>query len=837
MQRILALIVFISSVFAAFAQDAGTEAARRTIVRTIGTFPDNVDLARIEKAADGRDRYAVSAHDGRLLIEGSNPVAICKAFHDYLLDNGYGVINWSGDRIELPASFPDMDRKEVCTPFEHRLYMNVCAFGYTTPFWNWERWEREIDWIALHGFDMPMAPVATEAILSRVWRQMGLTQEEIDVLFTGPAHMPWQRMGNMSGLYGAPSEEWHRSQIEMQHRILDRMRELGIKPVIQGFAGFVPPTIKRLYPDVTITETKWCGMHNWWLSPMDPLFVEIGQRFVREWEKEFGKCKYYLVDSFNEMALPFGKKGSSERAETLHEYGRTIYRSLSGANPDAVWVIQGWMFGNQRDIWDQASVEALLGSVPAGRMIVLDLAVDFNKYIWRSEKSWDYLDGFFGCDWIYSTVPNFGGRSALTGDLEFYANGHLDALQSPRKGRLTGYGTSPEGLETNDVVYELISAAGWSDSRIDLDDFLHKYSAARYGSCPEQIDGFWREMRQSSYGNFTDNGRYRWQNRPFAHRMPTLGINDHYFTAIESFLDCADKLGSSPAYRTDATLYAAFYLCSRADIALHALNWAYVNGDRRKAEAMAERFEQLLSDADRLLASHPILRLERWCEQARAAGCSAEESDRLVGESRRLVSTWGSPYLSDYSCRIWSGLLRDYYLPRMKQYFKVKAAGTVFDFIEYDEQWHSRRGISPVEPFDDPLEAACRLVAEARDLTESDIDRPENAIDFWSPFEFNRESLRHSFTISHEQFEKMRAIRFRPTRGDDAIEIERIVFQTETGRHVDQKTDIRLDGCNAVEVQLDKAPLTAPLPREVTVYVYYKARIAADSYGAIEAIY
>lgn len=837
MRRSVVIIVALSIFFATHAQNGDIGAARRTIERTIGYVPANMDFAEMEKTADGLDRYAVSADNGQLLIEGSSAVAICKALHDYLLENGYGVITWSGDRIELPASFPDMERKEICTPFEHRLYMNVCAFGYTTPFWGWERWEREIDWMALHGFDMPMAPVATEAILSRVWSQMGLAQEEIDVLFTGPAHLPWMRMGNMSGLYGAPSEEWHRSQIALQHRILDRMRELGIKPVIQGFAGFVPPALKRLYPDITVTETKWCGMHSWWLSPMDPLFVEIGQRFVREWEKEFGKCEYYLVDSFNEMALPFGEKGSPERAETLREYGRTIYRSLSGAEPDAVWVLQGWMFGNQRYIWDRASVEALLGGIPEGRMIVLDLSVDSNEYTWRSEKSWDYLDGFFGCDWIYSTVPNFGGRSALIGDLEFYANGHLDALQSPHKGRLSGYGTSPEGLETNDIVYEIISAAGWSDSRIDLDAFLRDYSAARYGSCPEEIEEFWREMRRSSYGCYTNNGYYDWQSRPFAHRMPALGIDDSYFTAIERFLDCADRLGDSPEYRTDAIQYAAFYLCSRADIALSALNWAYVAGDSRKAEAMARRFRRLLSDADRLLASHPILRLERWCEQAETAGCSTEESDRWVGEARRIVSTWGGPYLSDYSCRVWSGLLRDYYLPRMERYFEAKAAGTTANLAEYDEQWHLRRDIPPIEPFDDPLTAARRLVDEARDLGFEVIDRPENAIDFWSPFEFRTESLRHSFTMSHEQFEKMRAIRFRSTRGDDPIEIERIVFATENGRHVDQEVDIRLDGRDAAEVVLDKAPMTEPLPHEVTAYIYYKARIAADNYGTIEAVY
>lgn len=212
--------------------------------------------------------------------------------------------------------------------------MNVCTFGYTSPFWGWDEWEREIDWMALHGFDMPLAPIAGEAILARVWRRMGLTDEEIGVLFTGPAHLPWMRMGNMSGLDGAPTPQWHEAQIALQHRIIDRMEALGMTPVYQGFAGFVPPAMKRIHPETTLTETKWSGFKNWMLSPLDPLFSEIGTAFIRAWEEEFGKGKYYLIDSFNEMDVPFGPKGSPERAATLRHYGETIYRSLAEANPD-----------------------------------------------------------------------------------------------------------------------------------------------------------------------------------------------------------------------------------------------------------------------------------------------------------------------------------------------------------------------------------------------------------------------------------------------------------------------------------------------------------------------
>ena len=29
--------------------------------------------------------------------------------------------------------------------------------SYSSAFWDWRRWEREIDWMALHGVNLPLA--------------------------------------------------------------------------------------------------------------------------------------------------------------------------------------------------------------------------------------------------------------------------------------------------------------------------------------------------------------------------------------------------------------------------------------------------------------------------------------------------------------------------------------------------------------------------------------------------------------------------------------------------------------------------------------------------------
>ncbi|MCM1176130.1 MAG: alpha-N-acetylglucosaminidase [Bacteroides sp.] len=851
MKRLKQLVCALVSgiMFSGCGNDAASQ-AEKVIERTFGKMPGNVRIV-VNGSPDSTDTYTLSVSGGVLTVSGNSTVSVCKGFHDYILENGYGVATWTGNRLELPEELPDMEIVRKVSPFKGHLYQNVCTFGYTSPFWGWKEWEREIDWMALHGFDMPLAPIAGEAILARVWKEIGLSQEEIDAYFTGPAHFPWMRMGNMTAVDGGMSQEWHRQQIELQHRINDRMLALGMTPVYQGFAGFVPKAVKEHWPEVDMMTTKWSGHESYMLSPVDSLFSVIGTAFIREWEKEFGKGKYYLIDSFNELDIPFGEKGSKERHDKLKYYGETIYRTLADANPDAVWVMQGWMFGYQRDIWDPESVEALLSGAPDDRLMIIDLAVDFNNYVWKNGNSWDNLNGFYGKPWIWSTVPNFGGRTALKGPLDFYLNGHLEALKSASMGRLTGFGTSPEGVESNEILYELISAAGWSSEEIDIEAFLDSYSKARYGCPDEAFTEFWSELRQSVYCNFTNNARFLWQQRPAYHRGETMNINEHYFNGIESFMSVADKYSDNELYVADAVQYAALYAAAKADYVLKAANWAIVAGDMEKAAALKDLLVMMLRDIDRLLESHPVLRLQRWLDMSAAMATSHQEEEQFAKEVKRLVSTWSGPNLKDYSARVWSGLIRDYYIPRMDLYFTEAIRGGYADLISLDNSFHYGTGygtpvdwcpegeslLSDAQPFADPLAAACEMVDRysaivygEREASIPDgkggriqtwnIYAPDSEVGFWCPQDFEGKARKRLYmTIMADDYADIDGLEFSNMRGEH-VNIAKVEFKsgpnwlgTEIVKSVAPGADGRL------RVPHKGPGSTAGMEREVAVYV------------------
>ena len=738
-----------------------TDPAKEVIQRVANNRSLDISLAL--KNDHGNNYFSYAVKDGKLHIQASDNVALCRGFYDYVKSNHLGMYAWSGNNIQLPSSFKDTPSKKIVSPFKNHYYFNVVTYGYSMPYWNWERWEKEIDWMALHGINMPLALVANEAISARVWAKLGLTQKEINDYFVGPAHLPWMRMGNISGIDGPLSTDWHEKQIALQHKILKKMKALGMKPICPAFAGFIPKAFKRIYPTVKITETSWGGaFHNWMLSPEEELFHTIGKLFIEEWEKEFGKNDYYIADSFNEMDIPFPPKNDPTRYSLLASYGERVYNSIKDGNKDAVWVMQGWMFGYTRDIWDYKTLEALVSRVPDEKMLLLDLAVDYNKHFWKTEVNWEFYKGFYNKPWVYSVIPNMGGKSGMTGVLSFYANGQWEALRSKNKGNLAGFGMAPEGIENNEVIYELVCDAGWSESEINLQQWLKDYSLCRYGKYPTELKEFWDHMLSSVYGTFTDHPRYNWQFRPRENRKGSINANDTFYQGVEKLAEIAHTMNTdkAPLFTYDLVQWVAAYVGGKLEILIGQIEDAYAQKNLSQASALEKKFESYMLRMDALLAAFPTTNMQSWIDKARAYGKDKQDADKYESNARRIVTIWGPP-VDDYSARIWSGLIRDYYLQRWKFYFAQKKSGKKFDFPTWEANWvEQAKGLSPVTIPSDLTQEAISLLRDASTITSHQTTQKE-IFGSWNQTDFTDDTWTTlKWNLSSTKLNKLKGLRF-----------------------------------------------------------------------------
>ena len=135
----------------------------------------------------GRDVFEIESVEGKIVVRGSDGVAIASGANWYLRHYCHCQESFCGDQLELPAQLPLPHGKiRRTSPYKYRYCFNFCAFSYTLAWWDWDQWQRMIDWMALHGINMPLSVTGQEAIWQAVYRKLGLTDEEISRFFVGP---------------------------------------------------------------------------------------------------------------------------------------------------------------------------------------------------------------------------------------------------------------------------------------------------------------------------------------------------------------------------------------------------------------------------------------------------------------------------------------------------------------------------------------------------------------------------------------------------------------------------------------------------------------------------
>lgn len=749
-----------------------TENAYDVLKRTLGEENASKFDLKFEEN-DLLDTYQIEVTNNKIIVTGNSAIALTRGAYDYLRNATNSMITWSGNHMNIPEKLPQY-KKNVTTPYKNRYYLNVCVFGYSTPYWDWEKWEKEIDWMALHGMNFPLALVANEAIATRVWKKLGLSKTEIDKFYTAPSLLPWQRMGNINDLGGELlTDEWHEGQIKLQHKILTRIKALGMNPIVPAFAGFVPKDIKRIYPENELLEVSWGGLPKkyeaYLISPKTPLFDKIGKLFIEEWEKEFGKCKYYLADSFNEMDLP---KTDQPVTELLSDYGSAIYESLKAGNPDAVWVVQGWMFTYQRNIWNKETTNALFSKIPDDKMMILDYAYEYNGIAYKNGFNYDVFEGYNNKPWIYGFMLNSGGKTGHTGVHDYYVSNPIEMLKSSFNKSNAGFGFAPEGIENNEVTFELLSDMAWTDKAIDLDTWYVDYAKARYGACPKAMAEAWQLLRQTSYGTMTDHPRFGFQDGSWF--KGTINKDPRVFEAIEKFLSCANELQGSELYKADALEFAATLLCHKAEDWFTYTYNAHQNLDFEARDKASQWALQLLTDADKLLETHPTLNLQRWIDFARAASNTPEQQDKYEIDARRILTVWGAPKIksgvNDYAARMWGGLIRDYYRDRMAGKIESLKKNESYDNRAFEDAWVLKKGLSKIEPFANPLESAKSLVKQAIEMSIPTIEKSDDII----VGDWSLEEKIMEWTIKREYISKIKGVKFIYEKGRTKVNIKNV---------------------------------------------------------------
>lgn len=651
----------------------------------------------IEQVKSPTDFFELDQKGDKVVIRGNNYVSIATGLNWYLKYYAGVQLSWNGMTAQLPAVLPAVPQKERHeTDLKYRYDFNYCTYSYTMAFWDWNRWEKEIDWMALHGINLPLAVVGADVVWYNVLTKLGYTKDEINEFIAGPAFQGWWLMNNLEGWGGPNPDSWYKQRETLQKQILKRMREYGIQPVLPGYSGMVPHNAKERLGLNVSDPGLWCGYRRpAFLQPTDPRFNEIADLYYKEMSRLYGKADFYSMDPFHE--------GGSVAGVDLNAAGQAIWGAMKKANPKAVWVAQAWQ-ANPR--------QKMIENLPAGDLIVLDLFAESRPQWGDPESTWYRKEGFGKHDWLYCMLLNYGGNVGLHGKMKHVIDEFYKAKTSSFGKTMKGVGMTMEGSENNPVMFELLCELPWRPVLFDKDEWLKNYTVARYGKADKTVQDAWLLLSNTIYNCPAKNTQQGTHESVFCGRpdydvyqvsswseMEPYYKPEDIIRAAGMMLSAADAFKGNNNFEYDLIDIVRQAVAEKGRLVYPIMIDAYKAGEKELFAAASQRFLELILLQDKLLASRPEFKVGTWIEKARNLGTTPEEKDLYEWNARVQVTTWGNRVaadkggLRDYAHKEWNGLLRDFYYNRWKVWIDCQKAQldgapvNAIDFYATEEPW------------------------------------------------------------------------------------------------------------------------------------------------------
>lgn len=628
---------------------------KNLILRNTPDIADAFELRECE-SANGLNCYEVFCENDKIVICGDCKISQALGYYAYLKKYCGANLSHCGNRKLNISSAPLFDGKlKKVIKQKKRACLSYSAVGYSCAFWGWDEWEKEIDFMAMNGVNMPLSIVGSEAVWYYTMRALRYSEVGALEYLSGPAFWPWQITSCLAGYFSLTDEKYIESRLELGKKIIERELELGMTPIQQAFSGIVPQSITKLFGSAKLRMVpSWRNFPiAFRLEPTEPVFKKLFLAFLEKQRQLFGVHHYYACDLFHENE-PLPKKIQGDK---LWKFGRAVDTLLRDFDPESVWVMQS------------SSVrEQTVKSVPKGRLLILDS--DASKHSETEE--------FWGHDFILGTVHSHGDRNSLHGNIHSLADGSFSGLSIEN---CCGTGIFTEGLFQNPLYYDLAFEMLTESEPVKLDKWLDDYAYRRYGSRESCLMEAVHILGDTCYGN---NSPEREPGsivcaRPateLAHTAPADTLEPYYdnkalLTAAQALLKCENP--EKDGYVFDLCDVTRQLLSNHAALLYRRSMEGFNKKDVNLFERSSNAFLKICCELDELLQTMPELTLHEHLKQASSIALSDKDKQNFELNLLTQITVWGPIANSvnyDYAWKEWGGLIGTYYVKRWQSFFE-----------------------------------------------------------------------------------------------------------------------------------------------------------------------
>lgn len=615
------------------------------IKRNTPRIADQFLLKTIE-SDNGYDCYEIYSEDKKVVLAGNSPLSQAMAYYDYL-GKYHGVVITSGDYDISTISSAPLPEEKISRTIKKKIRAMTSyeSFSLNGNFRGFDRWEKEIDFMAMHGFNRALQPVGFDGVLFRTLTDIGMPENFCLEFSSGPAFLMNQLTGNIAGTNSVNSKEYLERKITVGKLISDRERSLGIEPIFPAAIPSVPFSLRKKYIKMDIFKAPmW---HNFppifFIRPKNAFFSVFNKKFLTIQREALGETHSYIFEGVYES----DKKGYNSH---LADLGKALEEMLGEFDAEAVCYLH------------TSSINAdFFKNCLGDRYIFLDNC--------EMSKSSDILNGR-KC--IPEISGNRYGRTGIYGNVQ-------KLCDNPFANSELGGALSFDTFDINPLYCAAALKAITTDGSFDRDEFIRDFCAKRY-----KTDSFTDDIISlidlCSSDECTGSIICARPCTNVKHTAPYDTMERDY--DFHRLYQIAQNIASSDDKKIDATradlqsIVRQFLSDLAYPVYIKATEF-FKEKNVRNFEQASNLFLEICEDIDRLLRTREETNFCTKYLEAQELGSSQEEKESLQINFLLLHTIWG-PFdhsiLYDTVWNEWGGLVKDYYEARWHMYYRSLAA-------------------------------------------------------------------------------------------------------------------------------------------------------------------
>ncbi len=601
------------------------------------------------------DSYEVFSREKQIVIRGNSNIAKAMGYYHYLREYCNCLIT-SGDFDISYIKTAPLPKEKLKFTVSQRLRLAFTYERYSAEIdsWGFDRWEKELDFMAMCGVNTPLILNGTDGVLYKTLMEDFRFKKETALDFiSGSGYFYRQLQGDIFGYLPMYSEEYFDKKIEVGAKATERAKELGMQPIHQGYIPTVPFSFRRNYSKTDLIKRPvWNSFAPaMTIEPGDETHIKIFQEaFLNKQKELLGDVHNYIFDPLVDVKF----KGYNSFIEKTYPMYLNFIKNY---DEKAVWFVNS----KAVNMYPQR--------------------VDGLVFIDEDGSHFSQTNAFNGNDFVVGYKGNIFGRNVVCGDMKSLSENPYAKIKSEYENAV-GTGVFFDSDSANPLFYSLALKMLTAKGSVNLEDFAREYAHCKYGNADNKE--FLLKVIDLCYGeNSNLNQASALCARPCTELKHTAPFdtfqrpyqNKDLFCLVKEIIESDCK--KNEAFRADLQELFRQALSN----VLYPIYQQVVACFRNKAiqdfEKTTNAFLEIGEDVDRLLKTVEKTNLFTQIDVARQLGDTKEVRQNLEVNFLMYLTVYGplknSP-LYDTNWREWGGMAKDFYLKRWYMFFRMMAS-------------------------------------------------------------------------------------------------------------------------------------------------------------------